>query len=284
MTKRILVIGGSGFLGTAIIEELFNSGFSDITCGDITLNDTTRANQIHVDLLNLETLEKVLTGYDIVVNCAGQVSDPFNLCFMLNSTGMFNLAEVLSRQNTHLFQISTVAVYGSGETCSEESKLNPETNYAASKAFAESILTRHIKPEKLTILRLSNLYGASQQKGVIAYLIRSFHSDRKLFFNNSGDLKRYYLHINDCVCIIVSIIKNKTIAGIYNLVGEQGYSIKQLIALIENRFNMIFKTEYSQTPAWENVDRLIGEKIQAEIKYRANWKLSEFIERELKNA
>ena len=118
------------------------------------------------------------------------MTKPFNLCIKLNSTGLINLAKVLSNKNSRLIHISSVAVYGSTENCNEDSPLNPETNYATAKAFAEQIILENYNHKYLTILRLSNLYGSNQIKGVFAYLLRSYNSDRKLKFNNDGRYKK----------------------------------------------------------------------------------------------
>jgi len=281
LTKKILVLGGSGFLGSAIIEGLFSTGYADITCGDVVKKDSLESNYIYIDLLDSSDLKNILSGFDIVINCVGQISTPFNLSFELNSTGIFNLLQALERQTTRIIQISSVAVYGSAATCSETSKLNPETNYATAKAFAESILMQHYNAENLSILRLSNLYGTTQQKGVIAYLMKSFTSDRRLQFNNAGDLVRYYLHVDDCVKMIVNVVKNEILSGVYNVVGNAKYSIKELISSMEARFNMRYQAEFTQTPAWENIDDLSGAKLQIETGFQPGWHLFDFIEREL---
>ena len=281
LTKKIIVLGGSGFLGSAIIEGLFDGGYRDITCGDIVNNQSLNSKYVHIDLLDINSATKVLSEFDLVINCIGQVSSPFNLCFELNSTGISNLAQALSHQSTRVIHISSVSVYGSGGLCNEESRLNPETNYATAKAFAERILARQINPDNLSILRLSNLYGITQGKGIIAYLMRAFHTDRHLKFNNAGDLIRYYLHIDDCVTAIVKMVGDDSLSGIYNVIGEKKYTVRELISLIEKRFNMEYRTEFMNIPPWENIEDLSASKLQEAISAKPEWQLSDFILKEL---
>lgn len=281
LTKKIIVLGGSGFLGSAIIEGLFEVGFVDITCGDIINNESLKSNYVHINLLDIKSATEVLTGFDLVINCIGQVSAPFNLCYELNSTGIINLTDSLAQQSTRVIHISSVSVYGSGDTINETSMLNPETNYATAKAFAERILASQLNPTNLSILRLSNLYGVSQGKGIIAYLMRSFQSDQHLKFNNAGDLIRYYLHIDDCVRAIIKVVRDDALSGIYNVIGEAKYTVKELISFIEKRFKMEFKTEFMQISPWENIENLSSVKLQEDASFKPNWQLNDFIEKEL---
>ena len=281
LTKRIIVLGGSGFLGSAIIEGLFEAGYEDITCGDIVINEALKSKFVYIDLLDTNSAREALTDYSLVINCVGQVSAPFNLCYELNSTGMINLAQAVTHESTRVIHISSVSVYGSGDKCNERSPLNPETNYATAKAFSERFLASQLNPNNLSVLRLSNLYGISQGKGIIAYLMKSFQSDQHLTFNNAGDLIRYYLHIEDCVRAIIKVVSNDALSGIYNVIGEAKYTVKELISLIEKRFKMEYKTEFMQISPWENIDDLSSTKLEEDASFKPNWQLNDFIEKEL---
>jgi len=232
-------------------------------------------------MIEVNDIGKQLDNYDIIINCTGQVTRPFNLCFKLNSVGINNLAKALSEKSSRLIHISTVAVYGSADKCNEESPLNPEKNYGTVKAFAEQILFENYKEKQLTILRLSNLYGSNQMKGVFAYLLRSYHSDRKLNFNNDGNLIRSFMHVEDCADIIVEVVKNSKLNGIYNVKGHETYSVMELIEQFENRFDVIFEKFFSQTLPWENIENLDDSKLRSLITPQPKWKLFDFIEKEL---
>ena len=138
-TNRIVIIGGSGFLGSNIIQALQSSGFSDVAYGTRNYNTSLDCDFIKLDLLDKGTMEK-LKGFDTIINCSGQISKPFNFCYQLNSVGVKNIAEVLSESKARLIQISTVAVYGTAERSNEASPLKPETNYATAKALAQRTL------------------------------------------------------------------------------------------------------------------------------------------------
>ncbi len=282
-TNKIIVLGGSGFLGSHIIKSLQKAGIGDVVYGDLVSNKHLDCDYIKFDVLDIKETIKKIVGYNIIINCLGQITNPFNLCFKLNSIGTMNISKALSGINTRLIHVSTVAVYGSSEDCNEESPLNPETSYATAKAFAEQILLDNYDNKKLTILRISNLYGGRQMKGIFAYLLRSYHSDRKLNFNNDGTLKRSFMHVEDCADIIMEVLKNGNLTGIYNIKGHETYSVKELVQQFENRFNVVFKKSLNQTLPWENIENLEDTKLRSLINLQPKWHLFDFIEKELGN-
>ncbi|MBT3748591.1 MAG: NAD(P)-dependent oxidoreductase, partial [Bacteroidetes bacterium] len=90
-----------------------------------------------------------------------------------------------------------------------------------------------------------------------------------------------YLHIDDCVTAIVKMVGDDSLSGIYNVIGEAKYTVKELISLIEKRFNMEYRTEFMQVSPWENVEDLSAAKLKEATSFQPSWHLSEFIEKEL---
>ena len=281
--NKIIVLGGSGFLGSQIIKSLQKADIGDVVYGDLVSNKHLDCEYIKFDVLDKKDTIKKITGYNIIINCIGQITNPFNLCYKLNSIGTMNISKAVSSSKAMLIHISTVAVYGSPEYCNEESPLNPQTSYATAKAFAEQILLENYDNKQLIILRISNLYGGRQMKGVFAYLLRSYHSDRKLHFNNDGTLTRSFMHVDDCADIIIEVLKNGNLTGIYNIKGHETYSVKELVQQFENRFNVVFKKSLNQTLPWENIENLEDTKLRSLINLQPKWHLFDFIEKELGN-
>ncbi len=255
----------------------------EVICGDLVPNRSLNCEYVKLDVLDANDISKKLDNYNTIINCIGQITRPFNLCFKLNSIGMNNLVKALSSKSRRFIHNSTVAVYGSAENCNEDSPLNPETNYATVKALAEQILLENYEHKQLLILRLSNLYGRYQTKGVFAYLLRSYYSDRKLNFNNDGSLTRSFMHVEDCADLIIEIVKNPTLTGIYNVKGPESYSVKELIQKFEDRFNMKFEKNFDQIPPWENIQVLDDSKLQSLVNVNSRWQLFDFIEQEIRN-
>jgi nucleoside-diphosphate-sugar epimerase len=270
------VLGGAGFLGSALLEGLVGI-CPNLFSGDIRPSPIPHIQNIKIDMLDRELLNDALENFDLVVNLVGQIADPFYLTLDLNTTGMFNLAEAVRRAGATLVHISSVSVYGSADSCDETSPLNPETSYATAKASAERILMNGVDPLDLTILRLSNLYGYGQVKGVVAYLMRSFLGDQQLYFNNAGDLIRNYLHTEDCVGVIREFIQSRERYGVYNIVGQDQYSISELVCLAESIYAIEYETHFTQVAAWENIGSLSGEKMKKLQQGSYKWDLSKYL-------
>lgn len=279
LTKKILVIGGSGFLGSNIVNIFQEFGFQNIVCGDIFKNPELKCSFKKIDLLSGNELTKDLSEFDLIINCTGQITEPFNICFRLNSDGIDNLLESINKK-VRLIHISTVAVYGSSKFCDEKSPLNPETNYATAKAFAEKKIMRRCGEEQFTILRLSNLYGSNQLKGIAAYLINSYKSDKSLVFNNNGNLVRSYIHVYDCVKLICEIVKND-LFGIYNIRGDDTLSVDELVKSFEKEFKVSFDIHYSDVNPWENILEISNSKISERVNHSSSWTIMDYFKSEI---
>lgn len=277
MNSSIVVLGGTGFIGSALIRQLKESGFVNVS--SIGLHNTSKIKGVKsykVDILNKNKLERICKSYDVIVNCIGQVTSPINSCLKQNTIGIANIIEVAKKYNKKLVHLSSVNIYGTATKVDENSELNPETPYSMCKYFAEYLLLKELKKEQLLIFRLSNIYGIGS-RGILGYLKRSFESDRKLVFNNNGNLLRYYLYIDDCAYNIVEFLKNSGKYGVYNLIGNEKYTVKQLISKFEKIVKIKFDVEYESKEPYENIKEISKDKISAIIQPKYEFTLEKYI-------
>lgn len=221
---------------------------------------------IFVDLLNpAPDFKQKLKNFDFVINCVGQVTNPINVCYELNTKGISNLINGIKNTAVKLIHISTVAVYGSTNFADEANAINPETPYATCKAFAEHLISSSLEESQYCIFRLSNLYGENKIKEYsITFWRNQFPLDRKLFFNNNGNLVRYFLHVEDCASILVDTI-DKQLNGIYNLIGNEKYTIKELISLVESIAGIIYMVKFTSSNPYDNIIEISDKKIESVI-------------------
>ncbi len=283
MSNSIIIIGGTGFLGSRLANFFMNVGVHNITVTGLKRpNYLKKNNVIKLDILNLKELENICKNYDLIINCTGQITDPIYQCYQLNSQGIFNIAGVAKRYQIKVVQISTVAVYGSRKFVDENSFLNPESPYAVCKAYAEFILEKSLPKDKLCILRISNLYGKGS-KGLISYLAESYINRKQIFIDNNGNLKRNYIHVNDCAENIVKLLKKRNIYGIYNLIGKETYSVKQLITLFENVTKLKIKIKYLKMEPKGNIDIISDNKIKEQIKLTYKYRIKDYLKSIINN-
>lgn len=250
MTKKILLIGGSGFLGRKTAKILNRDTNYNVTIGDVVKPVNSDIKFVSIDVLNSSILNHEIKNHDIIINFAGQITTPINTCFRINTEGIENITKAVKQYNKQFFQISTVAVYGTTPFADKNSSLNPENPYAACKSFSEYLInTRLTSP---CILRISNLYGEDQIKGLFVYLLKSFMTDKKLQFNNDGNIFRFFLHVEDCAVAIYQAV-NKNLSGIYNVSGEERYGLKELIKMIEDFTSIKYEITFEKAKLGENI-------------------------------
>ena len=274
--NKVLVIGASGLLGRSLVEYFVSNNFQVGALSRNCDNQNDKFNNYYVDVLDYERLEFVVAQYDIVVNCIGQITNPIHKCVSLNTKGVKNIIDAVKKNGNYLIHLSTVSVYGSSSAVTEESPVNPESVYGSLKYFAEYQISQNLT--NYAVLRISNLYGKGQVKGILGYVLRSFRNNEKaLFFNNDGSLKRYYLHIDD-LSSIVKLIIDKRVKGVYNVIGSDLLTIKQLVALCEKALDYCFDVQYEIKRPIENIDKVDNSKLKKQVDYFLQHNIEEYLQ------
>jgi len=274
--NKVLIIGASGLLGRSLVEFFVSNNFQVGALSRNCDNQNDKFNNYSVDVLDYEHLEFVVAQYDIVVNCIGQITNPIHECVSLNTKGVKNIIDAVKKNGNYLIHLSTVSVYGSSSAVTEESPVNPESVYGSLKYFAEYQISQNLT--NYAVLRISNLYGKGQVKGILGYVLRSFRNNEKaLFFNNDGSLKRYYLHIDD-LSSIVKLIIDKRVKGIYNVIGSDLLTIKQLVALCEKALDYCFDVQYEIKRPIENIDRVDNSKLKKQVDCFLQHNIEEYLQ------
>jgi nucleoside-diphosphate-sugar epimerase len=160
--KKVLLVGGSGYIGGLTCDYLIRDGF-DVTVYDNLLYENRflkEINFINGDVRDTEKLYNTSKDFDVIVLMAALVGDPAcsvdnALTEEINYKAIKDFCEVVS-PNKHLVFMSTCSVYGAQEgLLNEESKTNPLSSYAATKLKSEE----HILEKGGTIFRLGTVFG-----------------------------------------------------------------------------------------------------------------------------
>ncbi len=282
--KKVLILGGTGFLGQELVKILVSDpSISLIGVGSRSKLKVT-SSQVKSHKINVLQLANVLTvcrKYDIIINCTGQVSSPFSNCLLQNSIGINNLIQVCQKQKKKIIQISSILTYGSARLVNEESLLNPESNYAASKASAELLIKQSLPTKQYLIVRLTNLYGSKQTKGILWDILRSYKKGRLLSINdNDGTLRRNFLHVEDAAALISRLIRINA-QGIYNLGSQDYYSIREIVKTIESITGGKYRVKYANLPPQSSIDKISFEKLDKRIHPQFKYRVQDFLKQAL---
>lgn len=262
--NKVLIIGGNGLLGSTLVSCFLKKELKvGILSRSVNSEFKNKVSIHQKDILEYKGLEDIFSKYDIIINCIGQITNPTGLCLKLNTIGIDNIINAIKATGKRLIHISTVSVYGTANEVDESSNLNPETAYGAMKCFSEYQIKS--KLNNYAILRVSNLFGNNQNKGILAYILKVFLAkEKKLYFNNNGKLKRYYLNVDDLSEIIYIIIE-KNLTETYNIIGNDFLDIKELICVVEETLNYSFEVIYENKEPNENIQLIKCEKIKNKI-------------------
>ena len=236
MTKNILVTGGYGFIGTNFVKHLLkNSDYNIIVFDKLTyasnLNNLEKENIkfIKGDLYNKNDVNNALKDTDYVVNFAAESHvdrSIINADDFLNSNiyGVYNILNCIkNNKNIEKFiHISTDEVYGNAinTTFSENSCLNPNNPYSATKASADLLIMSYFKTYKIPacITRSSNNYGPFQhpEKLIPKTIIYSILNKNIPIYGN-GKNTRDWLYVEDNIEGILTVLINGKNGEIYNI-------------------------------------------------------------------
>ena len=181
MTKKLSIIGGSGFIGTHLCKqlEILNIDFEIV---DLKVSNYYPKKTIVADIRNLETLRKSVNG-DVIIHLAAVHTDDIkerNIYFKTNVDGTSNIIKVCEEKNIHsVIFTSSVAVYGFAQPNADEtSQTKPFNYYGESKLEAENLLAKWYEKnssnKKLIIIRPTVIFGENN-RGNLFKLMESIY-------------------------------------------------------------------------------------------------------------
>lgn len=211
----ILISGGSGYVGSVLCKDLLNLGYRVICLdtlvkgdGDSLLPLISNQNFEFINMsINSQNIKKVLSRVDCIIHLAGLVGapkckkDPV-LSHTINVLGTKNIISNLSGQR--LIFASTGSVYGAlSEICTEDSPLNPQSEYGIHKKIAEDMVTNYenslafrfatgcgVSPCMRTNLLVNNLVYEAVHHGAISL----FQAEAKRTFISVQDMSKAFMY------------------------------------------------------------------------------------------
>jgi len=237
--RNILVIGGAGYIGSALTPMLLECGHR-VRVVDLLLFgreplapylDHPNLELIKADFRHIPVMVSAMRGMDAIVHLGGIVGDPAcsldeQLTLDINLMATHMIVEIAKQSRVKRFIFaSTCSVYGQGrEMLDENSALKPLSIYARSKLASEKVLRDAADQGRLhpTILRFGTIYGLSGRARfdlVVNLLTAMALVDGKITIFN-GDQWRPFLHVRDAALAIF-----KCLAAPLDQVGEQTFNV-----------------------------------------------------------
>jgi UDP-glucose 4-epimerase len=209
--RRILVTGGSGFIGRHVVAALAHGG-ADVRVVDLNAHPDPGVEVVQGDITDRAVLERAFAGgVDSVVHLAAVTSvlrslEHPELTYRTNVDGTAAVLEASRGAGVDALAFaSTNAVTGPmrAPAIVESATLEPLTPYGATKAAAEMLMSAYTASYgvRCTSLRLTNVYGPGMQAkdSIVARLMRAIRLETTFEIYGDGRQVRDYVHASDVV-------------------------------------------------------------------------------------
>ena len=209
MNKKVIIFGGSGFIGSYVADELTRRNY-EVTIADINLCDSIENNLkfVKINVLDIDNIREAIKGMDIVYNFVAianlddAINDPIN-AMNINVMGNLNILEAC-RQNGNIERF----VYASSAYA-----LSTEGSfYGISKQSSEKLTEEYYKRYglKYTVIRYGSIYGEKASHNNYIYnLIKDAIKNNELCYKGDGEDLREYIHAADVAKLSVDILEDR---------------------------------------------------------------------------
>ena len=270
--KKIIVTGGSGFIGSNLVEFLLRKKYfvinidkSSYSANPYNVRKFQKNKKylfVKIDINNRKKILNILIKHKPIgiVNLAAEthvdrsIDNPKNF-ITSNIFGVYNLMEAIrdyeknSKKKIKLLHISTDEVYGSLDrqgSFTEESPYNPSSPYSASKASSDHLVNAWHKTYgiKTNIINCSNNYGPFQfPEKLIPLVIISAIRENSLPVYGRGKNIRDWLYVEDHCRAIYNVLLNGKIGDTYNVGGGEEKTNLEVVNNICDILDDIYPSE-----------------------------------------
>ena len=262
---KLLVTGGLGFIGSNFIlrllresndYEIINVDAELFGADHKNLSQIKNSEKYHFEkgnISNRKFMEEQITKCDAVINFAAEsfvdrcINDasPF---LVSNIRGAFTILDIITKQKKRMIQISTDEVFGSlsNGTAVEDSKFNPSSPYAATKAAAELLVHSYSVTHNsdVIITRCTNNYGPRQfAEKLIPKTIILASQNKKIPIYGKGTNVRDWIYVDDhCDAVLLALLNGKT-GESYNISANNEIDnltiVKKILEIMNKPENLI---------------------------------------------
>jgi len=255
--KTIAITGASGYIASALIENLLNCSVNIIRVSRQSLSPLSGILDLKADIKTPECWRDIVSQSDIVICLAGNTSvytARENPVESLESTvlpiNQLLKAAIELRKTPRVIYASTATVYGLTEQfpVTEKHPCNPITVYDLHKHFAEqqlALASQNGLVEGIA-LRLANVYGPSlanssaNDRGILNKVIKSALQGNDLTLYGNGEYIRDYVYIDDVVSAFIEAAQMEISNNYaFNISSGHGVSIKEAFELVMRKTQAI---------------------------------------------
>jgi UDP-glucose 4-epimerase len=228
---KIAVIGGSGFLGSHVCDQLSQAGH-EVTIFDRETSQwlNTEQEMIVGDLLDEKTLAKAITGCDVVYNFAAIADIDEALNKPIETAKINVLGNVMLLESCRKAQIQRYVYASTLYVYSRDGGF-----YRCSKQSAEHYVEEYQRTYGLdyTILRYGSLYGPrSDNRNGLWRIVKNALDTGKVCYDGSPESMREYIHVEDAALASITALGNEFLNQHVILTGQEQMKVIDLLKML----------------------------------------------------
>lgn len=284
--KKVLVIGGAGFIGSNVVSELLKTDVSEVVVYDnfargkkAYIEDSLKDSRCTLypnggDIREVDLLNDAMQGMDAVIHLAAMwllhCKDFPRTAFDVNIQGTFNVLEACVKNNIErLVYSSSASVYGDAleVPMTEEHKFNNRNFYGATKIAGEAMCRATYDRFGLNYvgLRYMNVYGPHQDQtaaytGVVPIMLNKIDANEAPVINGDGSQAYDFVSVQDVARCNVLALQSDATDEFYNVGTGVQTSIKELCDMILDLKGSDLEVEYKPYSA-EDARRMVQNRI-----------------------
>lgn len=254
---KVTFIGGSGFVGTRLIELLKedSTNYSKIKNIDLLQSHFHPEVTEIGDVREQACMDEKLQETDCVILLAAQHRDdvhPTSLYYETNVGGMEKTLKAMEKNGVkRIVFYSSVAVYGlNKKNPNEEHPADPFNHYGKSKWQAEVVLQEWYKTHpdwNINIIRPTVIFG-ERNRGNVYNLLKQIASGKFLMVGN-GNNKKSMAYVGNIVAFTKFLMENKTTGyNVYNYIDKPDFNMNELVGHVSKVLNKHIPTTHF--PYW----------------------------------
>ncbi len=244
MSRRVLITGGAGFIGSHLARRLAQHAevtvLDDLRSGYARNLEGVRCRFLQGSILDEAALSEAIAGAEEVYHLAAMISVPESVdkpaeCALLNTEGTRRVLAAARKAGARKVVLaSSAAIYGDNPTVPKVETMSPEPKspYAETKLAGERLLEEYRRDHGLgtASLRFFNVFGPRQDPrsayaAAVPIFIAKALRDEPIGIHGDGGQTRDFIHVQDIVGALTYAAGSADMAGTYNV----GYGRSQTI-------------------------------------------------------
>ena len=270
MKKKVLVTGGTGFLGSHICKRLIQQDINLVCIDNLSSSDESNIESLkghnNFTFIKHDVVDPIDDKFDEIYNFACPASPPQYQKDPIQTSktsvyGAFNLLENAKKNNSKIFQASTSEVYGDPTVSPQNENyfgnVNPigiRSCYDEGKRFAETLFFDYFRKfsTNIKVVRIFNTYGPNMQVSdgrVISNIITQSLKNIDITVYGDGKQTRSFCYVDDLIDIMLLIMKSKHgLTGPFNIGNPSEFTIIDIAKKIIHLTNSKSTIKYLDLP------------------------------------